>query len=267
MRFGVFTAGQIQVRSSASIQGGIRSGDYICGTSGAVEVGGRTGVNERNWIPSRLNGTEFVMPATREAPQAIVVLALEGATISLYYGLAEADALYLQEGEMFTFTNINRNGANIRINSTGAILMTYIGQAGIPLGVPGDIGVADHINIAPAANVIYGIPSSGYVTAFRDTAGSSRVDFQCSNSQNISRTMGIAQYAGSPFNTANYAGVACRAVGAASYKIGATSIGDSDGGKCCLSGALRVNRYARQCCIVTVMFVFCTLVVAGVTSM
>eukprot|EP00041_Stephanoeca_diplocostata_P020335 m.453110 g.453110 ORF g.453110 m.453110 type:complete len:103 (+) comp21547_c0_seq8:148-456(+) len=41
---------------------------------------------------------------------------------------------------------------------------------------------------------------------------------------------GIAQYAGSPFNTANYAGVACRAVGAASYKIGATSIGDSDGG-------------------------------------
>lgn len=61
----------------------------------------------------------FVCPIGDARMQAIVVLALEGATVRLYYGLAEADVLFLQEGEMYVFANINRNGANIRVASTG----------------------------------------------------------------------------------------------------------------------------------------------------
>lgn len=44
--------------------------------------------------------------------------------------------------------------------------MTYIGQAGIPLGVPASIGVADYITIAPAANEVYGMIVA-YTLAFR----------------------------------------------------------------------------------------------------
>lgn len=54
--------------------------------------------------------------------QALVVLALEPATVTLYYGLVEANELYLEAEEMFTFTGINRNGANYRINSTGVCI-------------------------------------------------------------------------------------------------------------------------------------------------
>eukprot|EP00041_Stephanoeca_diplocostata_P019993 m.438279 g.438279 ORF g.438279 m.438279 type:complete len:551 (+) comp21443_c0_seq2:76-1728(+) len=228
-RYGAFTAGQVQVRPGVSIQGGIRNGDYVCGTRGGVEVTGIRGALEKDWTPSRLNGTKFTFPVARESPIALVVLALEPATVGLYYGLVEANALYLEAGEMYTFTNINRNGANIQVNSTGAILMSYVGQAGTPLGIPGNIGAVDYTSVAPAANEVYGIPSTGYITSYQTRPITQRVDFRCSGNQTAFRTMNIMQYKTTPLSTSFARGPSCRGVARNNGLVAGASIGDGGG--------------------------------------
>ena len=45
------------------------NGDYMCGATGAIEVIGRSGTLEKEWVPARVAGREFIFPAPRANPQ------------------------------------------------------------------------------------------------------------------------------------------------------------------------------------------------------
>lgn len=48
---------------------GFRTGDYLCGSEGGIEVSGKEGADQRTWVPTRLQGTHFLVPAVRGNPQ------------------------------------------------------------------------------------------------------------------------------------------------------------------------------------------------------
>eukprot|EP00041_Stephanoeca_diplocostata_P006346 m.80784 g.80784 ORF g.80784 m.80784 type:complete len:204 (+) comp16315_c0_seq2:116-727(+) len=87
-----------------------------------------------------------------------------------------------------------------------------------------------------------GVPSTGYVTTYRTSGGNSRVDFQCSNNRNATRTMNAVQFRTAPYSAGHSGGPACRAVGAAGVNVGITSIGDGDGG----DGTMWLSRSAMR---------------------
>jgi len=205
------------------------NGDYMCGSSGAIEIVGRSNTYEKEWAPARVAGTQFVFPAPRSNPQYIIIHALQQSVVSLYIGTAFNQGYTIQAGDR-TRIQASRAGRNFKFNSTGNIIVTYVGgQASSGLSSH-QVGSTDYMIMVPAARVLYGIPSSGYVAAW--TTGRATVTLACRGRANRTITIGGNQNIGRLSSTgSNYAGNPCTVTAAApaGAMLGAVSSGDGDG--------------------------------------
>jgi hypothetical protein len=205
------------------------NGDYMCGSTGAIEIVGNYGDYDKEWAPARVAGTQFVFPAPRSNPQYIIVHALEQSVVSLYYGTTFNKGYTVQAGDRFKI-QASRSNRNYKFNSTGNVIVTYVaGQASSDLSSH-QVGNTDYMIMVPAARVMYGIPSSGYVAAW--TTGQARVTVACRGRANRTITVRGNQNVGNLGSTGgHYTGNPCLVTAAtpAGALIGAVSAGDGDG--------------------------------------
>jgi hypothetical protein len=89
------------------------AGDFVCGTSGGITVGGQGDSQDRDWVPARVNGTGFTLPLTRNQPHIIYVSALNVASVAtLYYGLVVQTSLELAPFQVRHDCNLSMNAHN-----------------------------------------------------------------------------------------------------------------------------------------------------------
>eukprot|EP00040_Diaphanoeca_grandis_P026353 m.147451 g.147451 ORF g.147451 m.147451 type:complete len:571 (-) comp30538_c0_seq1:28-1740(-) len=164
--------------------GSWRTGDYMCGTQGDIEVLGYRGnlsltpdvslpvidnegaqwEQQREWVPERMAGTRFIVPAKRGIAQHFQILALEKSVVTVIYGNDTAATLLLAPYES-TSWNDHRTQKNYHFESTGRILMTAVnGEEYTTVGAE-TVGWVDFIPVVPAAKTLYGISSFSLVSA------------------------------------------------------------------------------------------------------
>ena len=183
------------------------NGDYMCGSTGAIEIVGRWANYEKEWAPARVAGTQFVFPAPRSNPQYIIIHALQQSVVSLYFGTTFNKGYVIQAGDRAKIQT-SRAGRNFKFNSTGNVIVTYVGGQASSALSSHQVGNTDYMIMVPAARVLYGIPSSGYVAAW--TTGRATVTFACRGRANRTITVGGNQNIGRLGQTGrNYAGFFC----------------------------------------------------------
>lgn len=149
-----------------------RTGDIFCGdgVSGGIEVFGTSNTRQRDLVPSRLNGTEFVIPVLRANPQAIYVQCLGGAAVvSLRIYINGTDTLdqvlYLGPHEAGSFTT-QAAQTSVRVTATAPILVTIASAVGGAVGTPPLTGAVDYMPVPPTAGTVYGFPQRGFLATF-----------------------------------------------------------------------------------------------------
>lgn len=218
------------------------TGDYFCGTTGAIEALGVSGRQQRDLVPQRLNGTVFVIPLIRSNPQMLYVMALgEAATVSLYLGPPTnstpgasepaSDVLYLEPGGISSF-RVNGAGLSARITSTSPILISTASAGGNAIGTPSTSGAVDYTPVPPASLEVIGIPQSGFLAGYASTSAM----LYCQgggSTMNASQTVGVltvGRWTPAAVRALSYAGPACRfSSRSGRVPVGALSQGDGDG--------------------------------------
>lgn len=210
------------------------AGDWICGTNGAVSVVGSISGSERDWAPMRMAGMVFTVPQTRGNDHLFYVIApTQGAVVTLYYGAVATDILVLEVGDMSSFSNVAQgSGRSVTIRSTAPVLISHTGgtsDTGTPAAAS---GATDYFILSPASPVAFGIPSTGWLASMQATLPDAAVSVvvACGSRRAVTTNPAVGAYTASSGSASNYNVAPCTATAAAGGLVGATSIGDSDGG-------------------------------------
>mmetsp|Transcript_32507 Transcript_32507/g.85125 ORF Transcript_32507/g.85125 Transcript_32507/m.85125 type:complete len:579 (+) Transcript_32507:52-1788(+) len=171
---GPMTPGQVVTVTPASL--GLtefRTGDALCGvgSSGGIEVIGATGAQQRDLVPSRLNGTAFTFPVVRGNPQIVYVHTLgRAATVTMSVGTVGTDQmLFLGAYSAASFT-ASAAGRAVRLTATAPILASTASGAGSTVGTPSLAGTTDYTPLPPVAGAVFGLPEQGVLVAVRNTS-------------------------------------------------------------------------------------------------
>eukprot|EP00035_Acanthoeca_spectabilis_P021193 m.436864 g.436864 ORF g.436864 m.436864 type:complete len:555 (-) comp18028_c0_seq1:297-1961(-) len=232
-----FISGQTQTLTPTTLQvANMSAGDWICGTSGAISVVGSITGSERDWAPARMAGTVFTAPQTRGGSTMYMVIApTQGATVTLYYGSLPQQVLALGPGEMGSFVNVMRDGLSVTIRATAPVLISH--TSGVPAGTIGtpvsNTGATDYFVMAPASQLVFGVSSTGYVSAVSSSLPDNNITVvaRCGNGQTRTSTITTGTYISNVYRASQYNGFGCT-INATTPGglVGATSIGDGDGG-------------------------------------
>lgn len=156
-----------------------RTGDVFCGTSstGAIEVYGTSGTQQRDLVPARLNGTNFVIPLLRANPQVIYVQTLgQPSVVSLRLAPVNDSSdsvdeiLYLGMRDVGSF-NIQAAGSAVRISATAVVLVSVASAAAGSDGTPPLAGAVDYTPVPPVDGTVYGFPNRGVLTGLVPAPG------------------------------------------------------------------------------------------------